>query len=501
MVKSSQKTTAITFVFLVVSIFLLSEISFVFGSPVSEQIARRPDPLRKFKNYGGDYDIKNKHYWASAAFAGIHGYAVAGLWLLSGIGFGIFILVKNSCTATSHIVYQHQTSHLMIFLLLVLFTIFAIIGSGVVISANQKSMERAKKLEKTIFDAGNDAHQAIGEVRNTLMDIQTDLRPYDSKTCKLLDFITHRLRKGSLSIQNFIVQTRQSCQQAIQTLYLINLVVVSAHLASLFAGLVLLALQYRPGLVVLIFSCWILTTMSWIITGIDFVFYIFIGDTCSSLKNFEQIPQNNSLADMLPCPKSSLSDGTLIQIGYTVHNFITQINLKISELRMREVFVKNESNENREIQGVCDPFSRAPNYTYSPENCGNNCIPVGDIPTILSRFVCFEANSSGNCEADGRLILPKGIYSMTLAYCRSIQDLMNIYPDFSKLMNCSYVQEAFSDIALHQCGPMKLQTKVLWSAMLSLSILMVILVLIWCEKAIQDSGRCYNRWSFFLRPV
>ncbi|XP_073128795.1 uncharacterized protein [Henckelia pumila] len=268
-------------------------------------------------------------------------------------------------------------------------------------------------------------------------------------------------------------------------------------------GSVLLTLQYRPGLVVLIFSCWILTTMSWILTGIDFVFYIFIGDTCLSLKDFAQIPQNNSLADMLPCPKSAFSDGTLIQIGYTVHNFITQLNTKISELRMGEVFVKNKSDEDREIQGVCDPFSDAPNYTFSPENIGNNCIPVGDLPTVLSRFVCFEANSSGNCEAGGRLIiLPEGIYSMTLAYCQSIQELMNIYPDLSKLATCSYVQEAFSDIVLHQCGPMKLQTKVLWSAMLSLSIFMVILVLIWCEKAIQDRGRCYNnRWSFFHRPV
>lgn len=120
---------------------------------------------------------------------------------------------------------------------------------------------------------------------------------------------------------------------------------------------------------------------------------------------------------------------------------------------------------------------------------------------ILSRFVCFEANSSRNCKADGRLILPEGIYSMTLAYCQSIQDLMNIYPDFLKLMNCSYVQEAFSDIALHQCGPMKLQIEVLWSSMLSLSIFMVILVLIWCEKVIQDRGRCNNMWSSFPRPV
>ncbi|KZV19210.1 hypothetical protein F511_09951 [Dorcoceras hygrometricum] len=496
MVKSSQ----ILFV-VVIYACLLSETSLVFGSSVSEHIARRPDPLRKFKRYGGDYDVRNKHYWASAAFMGIHGYAVAGLWLLCGIGFGIYIIAKNSCGATSQIVEPQHSSHLFIFLLLVLLTIFSIIGGSVAIAANQKSMEGAKKLEKTLCDAGNDAHQAIGEVKNTLLQIQTVLLPYDSKTCKLLDFITRRLRKGSLSIQKFIAQTRKSYLQAIQTLYVVNLVVVSVHLASLSAGLVLRTLQYRPGLILLIFSCWILTTMSWILTGIDFVFYTFMSDTCSSLKDFEQIPQNNSLADMLPCPKSVFSDGTLMQIGYTVHSFISQINFKISELRMSEVFEKNESKEDREIQGVCDPFSGAPKYTYSPENCGHNCIPVGDIPTILSRFVCFEANSSGNCEAEGRLILPEGIYSMTLAYCQSIQDLMNIYPDLSKLMSCSYVQEAFSDIVLHQCGPMKLQTRLLWSAMLGLSICMVILVWIWCEKVIQDRERCYNRCSFSPRPV
>ncbi|KAI3451919.1 hypothetical protein Pfo_008584 [Paulownia fortunei] len=482
---SKSTENAIPFVLLLVSITPFTEKSLVFGSSVSERIAKRPDPLQKFRHYGGDYDIRNKHYWASAAFTGIHGYAVAGLWLLSGVGFGVFVVVKNLGGSTPPVVDHPNSSNLIIFLLIVLFTIFAITASSVIIAANQKSLQRAEKLEETIFGAGDDASRTIGKVKATLQHMQTFLLPYDSKTCDLLDLIGHRLRNVSLNIHSFVENTRKSWDRAIQTLYLVNLVVVSVNLVLLVAGLVLLTLQYRPGILVLIFSCWILTTLSWILTGVDFFFYTFIGDTCSTLKIFGEDSQANSLTDMLPCPKSTDSGETLEQINSSVHNFIAEINSKI-----REVLEMNEQNEYQSVPEVCDPFSTAPDYSYSPQNCGKDSIPVGDLPSVLSRFICFEVNTSENCLADGRFI-PEAIYTVSLAYSRSIQDFINIYPDLSSLMKCSPVKQAFSDIVASQCRPIELSTQVLWSSMLTLSLVMVVLVLLWSDKAIQDWGRCF----------
>ncbi|KAK4416338.1 hypothetical protein Salat_2459300 [Sesamum alatum] len=469
---------------LLLSITPFTQNSLVFASTLSHRIATRPDPLRKFKHYARDYDLSDKHYWASTAFTGIPGYAVAGVWLISGVGFAVFVVVKNLNGTTSPVVDPPNSSNLIMFFLILLFTVFAISASSVIIAANEKSLQRAEKLEDTLFGAGDDASLTIGKVRTTLLRMQTSLLPYDSKTCTILDMIGHRLRKGSLSIHGLVGSTRKSCDQVIHTFYMVNLVVVSVNLVLLVAGLVLITLHYRPGIIVLIFSCWILTTFSWILTGLDFFFYTFIGDTCSTLENYIEDPRNNSLTAILPCPKSTDSDITLAQINHSVHDFIAEINSKV-----REVLASVEGNEHQPIPEICDPFSAAPHFSYSPQICRNDSIQVRDLPNVLSRFICYEDNSTENCQADGRF-LPEAVYPVSLAYCRSIQDFIDIYPDMSGLMKCSAVKRAFSDIVQRQCKPIRRTTKVLWSSMLVFSIVMVVVVLLWSDRAIRDRRRC-----------
>ncbi|KAF9621184.1 hypothetical protein IFM89_016678 [Coptis chinensis] len=94
--------------FLISFILLLSLSSsshyLVHGSPVPyKHIYNRPDPFsHHFKSYHGSYNITDIHYWSSAAFTGVHGYAMACIWILGGLGLGVYILVRNlSCTTSS----------------------------------------------------------------------------------------------------------------------------------------------------------------------------------------------------------------------------------------------------------------------------------------------------------------------------------------------------------------------------------------------------------------
>ncbi|CAI9766868.1 unnamed protein product [Fraxinus pennsylvanica] len=484
------------FVLLLASLTLFTENSLVLGSPLRPKIQKRPDPLRKFKRYNGDYDIRDMHYWASAAFTGIHGYAMAGIWLLFGLGCGSFMVLKHCSGHSSPTVYHGDSSYLIIFLLVVLFTLFAIAATCVIIAANQKSLQRANKLKETICDVGRDSSQAIRRVNIALIDMQVLLQPYDPGTCHQLNLTTHRLRRESITIQQFVYVTRQSSDQADKILYMANLVVVTVNLVFLVAGLVLLFLHCQPGMILIIFCFWVLTTLICFLTGVNFFFYTFIIDTCSALENFVQNPQNSSLSNILPCAQSKNYDTTLVQIGYTVHSFIKEVNSKI--LEVQGLVTPNEQKEDTSIQEVCNPFSGAPNYSYTPGICGNKSISVGDLPSVLSKFTCY--NSSRKCLADGRF-LTESSYIIVWAYSQSIQGVIHVFPDLLRLMQCSSVIEAFSDIFAHQCKPFKFSVKLLWSAALSLSIFMTILVLLWLEKAIQDRGRCFNRCSIFPMPA
>ncbi|XP_059643786.1 uncharacterized protein LOC132285615 [Cornus florida] len=158
---------------------------------------------------------------------------------------------------------------------------------------------------------------------------------------------------------------------------------------------------------------------------------------------------------------------------------------------------------NQQTEGfgsVCDPFSGPPNYTYTPEKCSKDSIQIGEIPNVLQRFTCYEDFSTGNCIGDGRF-LPEASYMMVRAYSRSIQNLINIFPDLQSLTQCSFVNDAFMDIFWHQCEPFKASSRMLWASMLSLSIVMVVLLLLWVAKAYQNRGGSFSVCSIIPRPT
>ncbi|XP_021908110.1 uncharacterized protein LOC110822330 [Carica papaya] len=474
----------------------------VYGSssPVEEgHRFNRPDPLQHFKFYHGGYDIGDKHYWASAAFTGVHGYAIAGAWMLCGLGFGIFLAVKHfgggSPSSPDRDVNRSDNHYFLLFLLVICFSFLAIIATGFAMAANQTSLKRTKNLKETIMGAGGDARKSIRRVMDALTSIEDLLVPYDSRTVLRLNVTTHRLRKEYNTIKRFVRKNGHTIDIAIQTLYISHLVLASINLALLVAAVVLLLLHWHPGLVMVIFLCWILVTLFWVLTGVDFFIHTLAKDTCSAIDGFMQKPQNNSLSSILPCMDSLYADKIRVGIGSTIHNFITELNLKIKELYGRLFFKMKEHNDFFGVEMVCDPFSGAPNYSYVPESCSKNAIQIGDLPNVLSKFTCYNQDLTKVCIGEGKFI-PRSSYNEVQAYSQSIQNMLNVFTDLQNLTECEIVKNTFSDIALHQCPPIKGSYRFLWASMLALSTSTVGLVLLWVVKAYQENGKSFSRCSF-----
>ncbi|KAK9285829.1 hypothetical protein L1049_025030 [Liquidambar formosana] len=496
---SKSKGVLLPFVFFLVSTSLLSPNSVVYGSSVQEQSFNRPDPLRHFKSYSGGYDVRSKHYWASAAFTGVHGYAIAGVWTLCGLGFGIFMIVKNLSSSSTSIADHSNSRYFILFLLILLFTFLAIVATSFALAANQSTLRRTKKLKETILRAGGDARRTIRKVTKAFKEMQHHLLPYDPDTSFRLNITTHRLGKESRIIQRFVQKNGHSINLAIQTSYIAHLGVVTVNLVLLVAALVLLLLHWHPAFITIIFICWILTTLCWVLTGFDFFLHTFAEDTCSAFEDFQQNPLNSSLSSLLPCMDSSYSNKVIVEIGSTIHNFITELNLKVTELH-RLLELDEEAEELLGDWRICDPFSGAPNYSYIPEKCPKGAIPIGEIPNVLARFTCYKENSTRECKGNGKF-LTEASFVMAWAYTCSIQDLINIFPDLQNLAQCSFVKDAFFDVASHQCRPFRVSVRLLWSSMLCLSIFMVIIVLIWVAKAYQDKGRYFSKCSIIPNPL
>ncbi|KAK3020827.1 hypothetical protein RJ639_047699 [Escallonia herrerae] len=459
----------------------------VLGSSVREQGLKRPDPLCNFRAYNGGYDVRNMHYWASTAFTGIHGYAIAGVWMLFGLGLGSYLILKNlnGGSSSAATVYP-DSSYPILFSLIALFTFLAIIATSFIIAASRSSLHRTRMLKETIFGAGGDARQTIKTVTLTLRDMQTLLRLYDPKTSQLLNSTIHRLGEESHGIQLFVDKGRRTSEQAIDTLYIANLVVVTTNLIFLVAALVIIRLTDYCFGSVLLFLHWH--------PGI----IIFAEDTCSAFEDFERNPGNSSLKSVLSCAESSYSQKVLVDIGLTVHRFISELNLKVSLLH--HLLQLDEGNEDLlGIREICDPFSGAPSYSYEPDTCAKDAISVGDLPNVLSRFTCYKHNSKGNCTRNGRY-LPEASYVMAWAYSQSIQDLINVFPDLQSLTQCTSVKQAFHNAVSRQCRPFRASARMLWCSTLALSIIMLVLSFLWVAKAFQDRGRCFSNCSIVPQP-
>ncbi|PKI71317.1 hypothetical protein CRG98_008317 [Punica granatum] len=191
------------------------------GSCRSCYSINRSDPLRHLKYYHGGYDVRNKHYWASAAFTGVHGYAVAGVWMLCGTGFGLFVITKklrgNNRISAGPLTASSSRCPLVMFSVIVFFTFLAIVVSGVVLAANQSSQHRTDRLKKSILGAGREARHTIRKVIQTMTQMQNLLQPYDLRMAVELNITAHGLRKESRAIKQFIDQTDHSIGLAIQT--------------------------------------------------------------------------------------------------------------------------------------------------------------------------------------------------------------------------------------------------------------------------------------------
>ncbi|KAL5181615.1 hypothetical protein HKD37_01G002490 [Glycine soja] len=431
------------------------------GSPVRERNFSRPDHLRHFKDYNGDFDVRNKHYVASAAFTGVHGYAFACVRLLCRLALAISIIVKCLCSGSASLPCL-DNYYLHISFLLLFFTSLAIIASSFVLVTSQKTLRRTEKLKECVEGIGEDALRTIGRVMKTTNQMQILLLPYVS-----LNSTTQDLRNNSRVIRRLIDRSGQSFDKATHTSQLRDT-----------------GCSTR-----IIFCFWILTSLCWFLAGFDFFLHTvtrcvnsacsFAEDACFALEDFLENRQNSCLGSMLPCIDESFSGKLIAQIGYTIHSFIVELNSNMSVIYR----LLGASEENEELMGVikiCDPFSGSPNLSYVPHSCPQDAIWIGDLSKILAKFTCHEEGTREECRKEGRF-LPEASYNMAHAY-RFAGDM---YPDLQRLSKCTAVKNKVAEIVSQQCRPIRISTTLLWSSMLSLSIIMVVLVFTWVAQALQ----------------
>lgn len=104
---------------------------------------------------------------------------------------------------------------------------------------------------------------------------------------------------------------------------------------------------------------------------------------------------------------------------------------------------------------------------------------------VLMEFACSNTNNQ-TCINGG--FISSSDYKTVESYTTSIQSLLNAYPGMQDLVECQTVKEAFSEILIEHCKPLKRYNQMVWVSMVFLSVVMVALVLVWMTKGHHEEN-------------
>ncbi|KAL1561382.1 hypothetical protein AAHA92_04093 [Salvia divinorum] len=427
----------------------------------------RVDPLDGFKKYRGGYDIKDKNYWSSTAFTGIYGYSIAVVWLLCGVAYGGFLLVRSCCFKSRKLKKKtalcHRNCHVLPILLSIVFTLLAILGIGLVLGGNAKFHSRAKTVIDIIIDTADDASDTIYNTTGAMREMSLTLESVnaDPETTRFLTSTSQRLDAQADDIARQASKNRRLIDKGLKIVYVITTVTISLTLVAVISLLALGILKFQKIVQMIIAICWILTVLSWLFFGIYFFLENFSEDTCTALESFEKDPYNNSLSSILPCDELLSAKSVLDDVSAGIYDLVNEVN-------------NNISTSFGNIVQICNPFSPPPLHEYQPWSCPSGSIQIGDIPPVLRLLVCPDSEGQA---CNGGILVPAAEYNTIEAYTSSIQKLLDVYPGMEALVECQTVEDAFAEILGNECGPLKRHAKMVWASLLFLSLTMVALVL------------------------
>ncbi|KAH6798531.1 hypothetical protein C2S51_035015 [Perilla frutescens var. frutescens] len=214
----------------------------------------RIDPLNNLKKYRGGYNVTNNHYWSrenlqgltdqitkciralvqSTVFTGISGYAIALIWLLCGLGYGVLLLVRTGCCKSSR-KHKNRSScrkryHLMPLLLAIFCTLIAVTACGLAFGGISKSHSRAKKVIGIILDTADGASSTIYNITGAMKEINTRLKEVDGKGNDLITSTTQKLETQASDIKTHASKNKHLVQKGLKTSYAITTVMIALTL-------------------------------------------------------------------------------------------------------------------------------------------------------------------------------------------------------------------------------------------------------------------------------
>ncbi|XP_043720615.1 uncharacterized protein LOC122668109 [Telopea speciosissima] len=460
---------------------------------LAEQRTYRRDPLNGYKRYTGGWNISNTHYWASVGFTAAPLFLIGLIWF---VAFGLFL----SCICLYYFCCQRprygysRTAYALSLILLILFTIAAIIGSVVLYTGQGKfhgsttdtldyvvmqSNTTVKSL-RNVSDYLSSAKQ-IG-VDNVFLpaDLQTKIDQVNTKINASANNLSHRTSQNSNDIQHVLDNVRM-------VLFVIAAVMMGvAFLGFLFS---VLGLQYLVYILVII--GWILVAGTFILCGVFLLLHNVVGDTCVAMNEWVQNPTaHTALDDILPCVDNATANETLIQskqVTFQLINMVNQVIGNVSNRNFPPNFAPLYYNQSGPLMPLlCNPFF--PNMM--DRKCVAGEVHFNNATQVWRNYVC-EVSANGTCTTVGRVT--PSIYNQMAAAVNVSYGLYRYSPFLVQLEDCTFVRDSFTEINRDHCPGLRRYSKWVYIGLVMVSAAVMLSLIFWVIYARERRHRVYTK--------
>ncbi|KAD4385118.1 hypothetical protein E3N88_25286 [Mikania micrantha] len=460
---------------------------------LAQRRTTRKDPLDNFKKYRGGWNISERHYWASVAFTAVPFFGMAAAWFVF-FGLCLSVICLCYCCCAREPYGYSRLAYALSLILLILFTIIAIVGCVVLYTGQGKFYQSTTK---TLDYVVNQANTTAQKLRN-LSDVLASAKKIGVAQVFLpvsvqsdIDEIQTKLNSSSYALSDRTEDNKDDIKRVLDDVRLALIILSAVMLFLTFLGFVFSIFGMQCMVYTLVIFGWILVTGTFILAGVFLVLHNVTADTCVSMNEWVDNPTaHTALDDILPCVDNATALETSLrtkEVTSQLVNVINQVITNVTNINFAPNFTPLFFNQSGPMMPLlCNPFR--PDFT--DRSCDPNEVSLINASQVYSQFVC-QVSPSGICTTTGRLT--PDFYNQMSAGIQVSYGLYLYGPFLVDLQDCTFVRETFTDISRDHCPGLRRYSNWIYVGLLLVSLAVLLSLVFWVVYGRERRHRVYTK--------
>ncbi|CBI25576.3 hypothetical protein VitviT2T_016768 [Vitis vinifera] len=453
----------------------------------------RKDPSDGFSYYTGGWNISNGHYWASVSYTAVPFFVLGGIWfVLFGLCLSLICLCYCCCRREPY--GYSRTAYALSLILLILFTIAAIIGCVVLYTGQGKFHGSTTSTLGYVVDQAETTSENLKNVSEYLsaakrIGIGSSFLPANVQTN--IDHAETKINASATTLDTKTQKNSKDIQDLLDAVRLALIVLAAVMLLLVFLGFLFSILGLQCLVYFLVIIGWILVTSTFILCGIFLLLHNVVADTCVAMDEWVQNPTaRTALDDILPCVDNATAQETLLRTKDVTYQLVTVVNTvitNVSNINFAPNFVPLYFNQSGPLVPVlCNPF----NADLTARQCSAGEVDLDNATQVWSNYVC-QVSASGICTTPGRLT--PSYYNQMAAAVNISYGLYHYGPYLVDLQDCTFVRQTFTVISDDHCPELRKYSKWIYTGLVMVSVAVMMSLIFWVIYARERRHRVYTK--------